>query len=742
MTRPVRRALLLVGLVLAPLLLAVGAPGLAAGAGAVEADNKPVVIRIDALSPMVATSGSELRIAGQVTNVGRQDLRDVEVRLRLSDTRLNSRTELDAVARGTTTSRDGQAVVTEGVRDLDAGQTAPFSLVRSVRDLPQLTEFGVYVLGVEVLAARASGFGRVALARTLLPWTPAEPGVDPAGFAWLWPLVARPTRLAEGVFADDSLAVEMADGGRLDRLTAAGVQLGRGAGLTWVVDPELVAAAEDMADGYRVRGPNGSEVPGGGSVIASGWLERLRSATIGRPVLALPYGDADLTAVTRAGLSGDVPAALDRGRQTVEAILPSAVDVSDTVWPVDGYTNRATLAVLRRADTTTVVLDGRAVPTEIDLSYTPSARADLATRSGRVTALLADPGLTDLLRRRGSDPLLGAQRLLAETAMITSELPSAGTARTFLLMPPRRWDPDPAYLDRLAGIGSQAPWMAPVSLRLLAASEPPEVDRKPLSYPRRERRRELPDTYLTALSGMHTAINLFAAVLTDREQLVPEMRRSVLLLESSWWRGRADRANRLDREKRYLAETRELVRIQPANFTFSSRKGTIPLTVANGLDQQVVVDVRLEPQTPRIQVADIEPQVIGAKTKVQIEVPATAVAGGPVVVEASLRTPGGALYSQPEQLRITITQYGTVALYITVAAAAVLIITAAVRVVRRLRGSGGPRADGSTDPETDEADERDGNEDADEDEADPAPGEDDDDTTTPAGSATTPGGAQ
>ena len=33
---------------------------------------------------------------------------------------------------------------------VDAGQTTPFSLVRSMRDLPQLTEFGVYVLGVEV----------------------------------------------------------------------------------------------------------------------------------------------------------------------------------------------------------------------------------------------------------------------------------------------------------------------------------------------------------------------------------------------------------------------------------------------------------------------------------------------------------------------------------------------------------------------------------------------------------------
>ncbi|MGH8894924.1 MAG: hypothetical protein ACRDWY_16730, partial [Actinomycetes bacterium] len=82
---------------------------------------------------------------------------------------------------------------------------------------------------------------------------------------------------------------------------------------------------------------------------------------------------------------------------------------------------------------------------------------------------------------------------------------------------------------------------------------------------------------------------------------------------------------------------------------------------------------------------------------VQVEVPATAVAGGPVVVDASLRTPGGAQYAQPVQLRITITQYGTVALYITVVAAAVLFLMAGVRVVRRLVGA--RRSEPGTPPE-------------------------------------------
>jgi hypothetical protein len=150
----------------------------------------------------------------------------------------------------------------------------------------------------------------------------------------------------------------------------------------------------------------------------------------------------------------------------------------------------------------------------------------------------------------------------------------------------------------------------------------------------------------------------------------------------------------LARERSYLAELRGAVRVQPGNFTFSSRRGTIPLTVANGLDQEVVVELRLDPQTPRLRLEPTELLRIGPQQKVQVEVRATAIASGSVIVDASLHTPGGAPYGQPVPLRITITQYGTVALYITVAAAAVLFLAAGMRVLRRLlgarRGPAGP----------------------------------------------------
>ena len=652
-----------------------------------SAATAPAAITLSGISPEIATGGDQLRVTGEIANSSRSDLRNVEVRLRLSDTRLGSRAELAAVAEGRTTSRDGQAVVTRNLPDLPPGQSQTFEVATALDDLPALTGFGVYVLGVEVLAARRSGFGRVDIVRTLLPWVPRQPDFLPTGFTWMWPLVSRPTRLADGTFADDSLAAELDAEGRLSRLVEAGAALQDSAAITWVVDPALLDAAADMADGYRVRAPDGSVVAGGGSGLAGLWLDRLRTVTAGRAVLPLPFGDPDVVALDRHGPRGDLVRSSETGGAVLAELLPLTSPVSDIAWPGDGYVNRPTLAALRRTGSTAVVLDGRAVPPELDLSYTPGGRADVVTASGGVAALLADPTLADLLRRPGRDPLLAAQRFLAETAMITSELPSTGTERSILVMPPRRWDPDQVFLDRLVAVAGRAPWTAATPLRSLAESSPPEVDRQPLSYPRAERSSELPRDYLRALETMHGSIALLTAVLADPEatDLVRDLQRSVLLLESTWWRGReTSRANRLDREKLTLEDSRGAVRVQPGNFTFSSRSGTIPVTIANELTQPVQVQLRLDPQTPRLRIEPVEPLTIGPGSKLQVPVPASAVAGGSVIVDAQLRTLGGAPYGQPVPLRITVTQYGTVALYITGVAAAVLFLAAGVRVLRRI----------------------------------------------------------
>ena len=97
--------------------------------------------------------------------------------------------------------------------------------------------------------------------------------------------------------------------------------------------------------------------------------------------------------------------------------------------------------------------------------------------------------------------------------------------------------------------------------------------------------------------------------------------------------------------------------------------------------------LRLQALTPQLRLKPVTMPPLGPKQKVQVEVQASAVAGGRVVVEAALETPTGAAYGQPVQLPVDVTQIGAVALIITVGAAVVLFLTAGYRVIRRVRAA-------------------------------------------------------
>ena len=194
--------------------------------GDAAASNHLARIDLRTLDPAVGGPGATLRATGVLSITGKQVLTDVELRLRLSRTRLNSRGELAAVGAGRTSSRDGDIVAQQQLPGrLTAGSKTAFELAVPLDDVPTLGEFGVHVLSIEAVASSRNGFGRVTVVRTFLPWVPAERDFKPTGFAWLWPQLAAPVRLADGTYADDRLATELAPEGRLGRVTAAGARL-------------------------------------------------------------------------------------------------------------------------------------------------------------------------------------------------------------------------------------------------------------------------------------------------------------------------------------------------------------------------------------------------------------------------------------------------------------------------------------------------------------------------------------
>lgn len=93
-----------------------------------------------------------------------------------------------------------------------------------------------------------------------------------------------PHRNFDGTFRDNELATTLNPDGRLGKaLFAANTEA------TWVIDAYLIDEVQDMADGYTFEG----KADPVGTSIAKIWLQQLRIATVGNPIVALPYGNPD-----------------------------------------------------------------------------------------------------------------------------------------------------------------------------------------------------------------------------------------------------------------------------------------------------------------------------------------------------------------------------------------------------------------------------------------------------------------
>ncbi len=88
----------------------------------------------------------------------------------------------------------------------------------------------------------------------------------------------------DGEFRDNDLVTSLAPTGKL----GSAVYRANGAA-TWVIDASLIDEVMDMADGYEYMGV----VDLVGQQVATQWLTQLRLATVGNPLVALPYGNPD-----------------------------------------------------------------------------------------------------------------------------------------------------------------------------------------------------------------------------------------------------------------------------------------------------------------------------------------------------------------------------------------------------------------------------------------------------------------
>jgi hypothetical protein len=279
------------------------------------------------------------------------------------------------------------------------------------------------------------------------------------------------------------------------------------------------------------------------------------------------------------------------------------------------------------------------------------------------------------------------QRLVAETAMITEERPNR--QRTVLIAPPKRWNPDSEVARQLVAAYTKTPWIKPTAVDELAAT-PGDVERQQPAYPKDAQRAEISQRYVAAVARLAKGVAAFSGVLTDSTDLVSSYRNALLRAESSAWangRGRVTVAGTsyLAGLRRGLDSQQDKVRIlSRGTVTLSSKSGTIPVTIANDLEQPVTVQLALRARVSnRLHVDNPPPFRVDAKSRETVEVKASAVANGIVIVDALLTNPRGERIGPISRFNVRATNFGRVGFYIIGGAIALLFISIVFRLGRR-----------------------------------------------------------
>jgi hypothetical protein len=126
--------------------------------------------------------------------------------------------------------------------------------------------------------------------------------------------------------------------------------------------------------------------------------------------------------------------------------------------------------------------------------------------------------------------------------------------------------------------------------------------------------------------------------------------------------------------------------LEPPNpYALGSSDAPLPVTVANALPVTVQVQVELT-STSGLRVAPIEVQQIPPLGRRQVAVNAQVTRAGQFTVDAVVSTPDGGVLGPPSHLKVRSTAYGTITAWLTAIAGGLLVLLAARRVWRRVRG--------------------------------------------------------
>jgi hypothetical protein len=672
-----------------------------------------LTVRVDSVQPAAITPGGLVVVTGTLRSNG-PSATHLHVVLRARG--LPNRADVAAVA--ASPDAYGYALATEAEqaggphRSVQPGHPQGFRATFAADKLIGLSNPNYFAAALTVAVRGTTTTGDTATAGTTelgtaelaVPVVPVVPQAPPI-VSLVVPLTAPPTNPLGSDPLPSETTVERVEA-QLSGLVTGADEAGSGASwLTLAVDPALVEQL-CAAAGCDTH-PALAAVPRKLAAHARSALALLRHAATatrtGIELTALPYADADIDALLRAGQSDRVDHLVGDAGTQLHDLLGIPAPHADPAIPFDGELTRAAVDELISLGTGTAIVSDAMLPVADAAAgnvATPGASAALTGSHGlTLPALVTDRGLEALAGAAdGGDPTKAAsaaESLLAETAAITAERPNADQ-RAVVVLAPALWNASRSYVRALTyGLGT-ATWLEHDTLAHAAALQ--GVERTQTLVTSGDG--EVPGATIAAIDALGDDV----AAATDlpsgptkaaTQQLQAAVREPLLAAlaraSSAWWRSSPQDAVALT--DAVHARTQQIlhgISISVASSVLvTGSTGRVPVQLENTLGFAVAVKVVLSDSTGRLapfsHVFPLPAATQGHSGKAQEELTVTSRSAGRFAAQLQLATPSGVPLGDTQAFQVRSQNYGTIAVGITAGALFLLVVALIVRGFRALR---------------------------------------------------------
>ncbi|WP_103353842.1 DUF6049 family protein [Amycolatopsis sp. CA-128772] len=688
-----------------------------AGASVAQAEaGARLRVDLTGLGPRVITSSATtLTVTGTVTNTGDRKVNRPQVRLQVGDRATTERGVGDVLA-GAVIKDTPLTDFTPVAEALEPGQSAPLNITVPLTGAraERFSRPGVYPLLVNVNGTPEFGgparLGAVSMLMPVLagPGKQASSRSGAPSMTLLWPLTGNVPHVYASpygsplVLADDRMAGEISADGRLNALVTAATAAARtnsdlAKSMCFALDPDLLATVDAMSRGYLVHTESGN-VDGKGVDAAKAWLAAVRSLVGSRCVVALPFADADLDALTRIrpGDAGLVTRAAT-GAATIQQ-LTGVTPQAGVLWP-DGTPSASVLTALTEAGVRTVLADaGKLAPAAAGGGVTVQGSTVRVqpTDSLISAAMTGVPSVPDSVTVPATtERAVASQNGLGALAFRAGLGQPAGQQRPnhLLVAPPRRWDASAeeftTYL-RQVGDFLDAGLVTATGLSSLLATDPAasgavgDSGQDPAAGVDAGVVATL-STLNVQATGLASAMQVDPTKRVKPDDVVEPVRLAELRGASTAWRGLPADAATTNAQAELAAISGRVTVSQPKQtIALASGNSPLPVYVSNDLPVGINARFTLNNNTG-LRPEDAKDWYFPASGGKNYFLPVEALRAGRFSVDVSLSTPTGTPLGSSARFELTSTEYGAITIIATVAAGVALLLLASRRIYRRLK---------------------------------------------------------